>query len=67
MFWVSEQRLVDQANTICLNNWVTELEIEEMETNLAGNDNYKEEERSADDTGSNSGEEERYFDSIRSR
>ena len=46
---------------------MTELEIEELETNLAGNDNYKEEERSADDTGSNSGEEERYFDSIRSR
>ena len=28
MFWVSEQRLVDQANTICMNRWMTELEIE---------------------------------------
>ena len=31
MFWVSEQRLVDQANTIRRNNWMTELEIEELE------------------------------------
>ena len=28
MFWVSEQRLVDQANAICSNSWMTELEIE---------------------------------------
>ena len=27
MFWISEQRLVDQTNTICRNNWMTELEI----------------------------------------
>ena len=26
MFWVSEQRLVDQANTIHRNSWMTELE-----------------------------------------
>ena len=38
MFWVSEQRLVDQANTICRNSWMTELEIEELERNLAEND-----------------------------
>ena len=31
MFWVSEERLVDQANTICRNSWMTELEIEELE------------------------------------
>ena len=31
MFWVSEQRLVDQANTIRRNSWMTELEIEEIE------------------------------------
>ena len=31
MFWVSEQRLVDKANTICRNSWMTELEIEELE------------------------------------
>ena len=59
MFWVSEQRLVDQANTICRNSWMTELEKEELKRNLAENDSYKEEERSADDTGSNLGEEVR--------
>ena len=31
MFWVSEQRLVDQANTIHRNSWMTELETEELE------------------------------------
>ena len=31
MFWVSEQKLVDQANTIRRNSWMTELEIEELE------------------------------------
>ena len=31
LFWVSEQRLVDQANTIRRNNWMTQLEIEELE------------------------------------
>ena len=30
MFWVSEQGLVDQANTIRRNNWMTELEREEL-------------------------------------
>ena len=30
MFWVSEQRLVDQVNTIRRNSWMTELEIEEL-------------------------------------
>ena len=32
---------------------MTELEIEELERNLAENDSYKEEKRSADDTCSN--------------
>ena len=36
MFWVSEQRLVDQANTICRNSWMTELEIEELERKVTG-------------------------------
>ena len=36
MFWVSEQRLVDQATTIRRNSWMTELEIEELERNVAG-------------------------------
>ena len=57
--WVSEQSLVDQESTICRNSWMTELEIEELERNLAENDSYEEEERNADDTGSNLGEEVR--------
>ena len=36
MFWVSEQRLVDQANTICRNSWMTKLEIEELERSVIG-------------------------------
>ena len=38
MFWVSEQRLVDQANTIRRNSWITELEIEELERKVTGSD-----------------------------
>ena len=38
---------------------MTELEIEELERNLAENDSYKEKERSNDDTGNNLGEEMR--------
>ena len=40
MFWVSEQRLVDQATiyTICRNSWVTELEIEKLERKVTGSD-----------------------------
>ena len=38
MFWVSEQRLVDQANIIRGNNWMTELEIEELERKVTGSD-----------------------------
>ena len=38
MFWVSEQRLVDQANTICRNSWMTELEIEELERKVTVSD-----------------------------
>ena len=38
---------------------MTELEIEKREGNVAENDSYKEEGRSADDTGSNLGEEVR--------
>ena len=36
MFWVSKQRLVDQANTTRRNSWMTELEIEELERNVTG-------------------------------
>ena len=56
---MSEQRLIDQANKIRRNSWMTEFEIEELERNLAKNDSYKEEERSADDTCSNLAEEVR--------
>ena len=55
MFWVSEQKLVDQANTFCKNSWMTELEIEGLERNLAENYSYKEV------TGSNLGEKVRYI------
>ena len=46
MFWVSEQRLVDQANTKCRNNWMTEWEIEELETKVTGSDSVIVEEAS---------------------
>ena len=39
MFWVSEQRLVDQANAIRRNSWMTGLEIEELEGKVTGSDN----------------------------
>ena len=38
MFWVSEQRLVDQAITVHKNSWMTELEIEELERKVTGSD-----------------------------
>ena len=38
MFWVLEQRLVDQVNTIRRNSWMTELEIEELEKKVTGSD-----------------------------
>ena len=38
MFWVPEKRLVDQANTIRRNSWMTELEIEELERKVTGSD-----------------------------
>ena len=38
-FWLSEQRLVDQTNTIDRNSWMTELEIEELESKVTGSDN----------------------------
>ena len=38
MFWVPEQRLVDQANTIRRNRWMTELEIEELQRKVTGSE-----------------------------
>ena len=60
MFWVSEQRLVDQANTICRNNWMTELEIEELERKVTGSNSVIiEEARSAEDLPDHVGEDVR--------
>ena len=41
---MAEQRLVDQANTIRRNSWMTELEIEELERKVTGSDSAIEEE-----------------------
>ena len=38
MFWVSEERLVDQGNTIRRKSCMTELEIEELERKVTGSD-----------------------------
>ena len=59
VFWVSKQRLVDQTNTVCKNSLMIELQIEELERNLAENDSYKEKGRNVDDAVSNLGEEVR--------
>ena len=49
MFWVSEQRLVDQANTIRRNSWMAELQIKELERKVTGSDSViVEEARSAE-------------------
>ena len=45
MFWVSEQRLVDQANTIPWKGWMTKLEKDELQRNLIENDSCKEKEK----------------------
>ena len=38
MFWVSEQRLVDHANAISRDSWMTELDIEDLERKATGSD-----------------------------
>ena len=40
MFWVSEQRLVYQANAIRRNSWMTEIEIQELEKKVTGNGSH---------------------------
>ena len=65
MFWVSGQRLVDLANTIRRNSWMSELETEELERNLAENIVTSKKKR-VNDTGNNL-REVRYFDSTGSR
>ena len=49
MFWVSEQRLVDQANTTRRNNCMTELEIEQLERKVTGSDSVIVEEAKSDE------------------
>ena len=44
MFCVSEQRLVDQANSIRGNSWMTELEIEALARKVTGSDSFLAEE-----------------------
>ena len=39
MFWISEERLVDQANAIRRNSWMTELEVAELERKVTVSDN----------------------------
>ena len=45
MLWLSEQRLVDQENTVRRNSWMTELEIEELERKVTGSNSVIVEEK----------------------
>ena len=60
MFWVPEQRLVDQGNAIHRNSWMTELEIEELERKVTGSDSViAEEARSVEALPDHAGEDVR--------
>ena len=60
MFWVSEQRLVDQGNTIHRNSCMTELEIEELERKVTVSNNViVEEARSVEALSNHVGEDVR--------
>ena len=48
-----------QANTICRNSWITELEIEELERKVTGSDSVIEEARSVEALPDNVGEDVR--------
>ena len=62
MLWVSEQRLVDQANTIRRNSWMTVLEIKELERKVTGSDSaIVEEARSVEALSDQVGEDMRNF------
>ena len=50
MFWVSEQRLVDQANTIRRNSRRTELEMEKLERKVTESDSVTVEEARSDES-----------------
>ena len=61
MFWVSEQRLVNQANTIRRNSWMTELKAEELERKVTGSDSaIVEEARNVEALPDHVGEDMRY-------
>ena len=60
MFWVSEQRLADQAITIRRNSWMTDLEREELERKVTGSNGViVEETRSVEALSDHVGEEVR--------
>ena len=60
IFWVSEQRLVNQENTFRRNCWMTELEIEELERKVTGSDSViVEEARSVEALSDQVGEDRR--------
>ena len=60
IFWVSEQRLVDQPYTVHRNSWMTQLQTNKLERNLAGNRGN----RGTDDTGKHLGEEVREISTV---
>ena len=60
MFCISEQRLVDQANTIRRNSWMIKLEMEELEREVTGSDSViVEETRSVETLPDHSGKDVR--------
>ena len=59
MFWVSEQRSIDQANAIRRNNWMTELEIKELHRKVTVSDSVVAEARSVEALPDHIGEDER--------
>ena len=48
MFWVSEQRSIDQANALRRNNWMTELEIKQLHRKVTASDSVVAEARSVE-------------------
>ena len=50
MFWVSEQRLVDQAITIRRSSWMNELKKDELEMKVTGSDSVIVEEATSVET-----------------
>ena len=59
MFWVSEQRSIDQANAIRRNNWMTELEIKELHRKVTASDSVAAEARSVEALPNHIGEDVR--------